>query len=78
MLYCLKAARKLGKAQCIPCSDCKSQKYWKDERFGVPLSERDKFCFQYCEYPILLELLDEEQRKLYEKFRPPEKKAIDI
>lgn len=70
MLYCLKAAEKLKKVQTIPCSDCKSI-------CEVSIFERDKYCFKNCKYPVMTELLDENQIKLYEIFRPDELKSLD-
>jgi hypothetical protein len=50
----------------------------KNEYPPVPLSEKDKKCFQRCNFKICLWILNPEQLILYEKFRPPEKKKEDI
>ena len=57
--YCIKAQRKLNKVITIPCSDCK-----KTCKENMNILDMDKYCMRFCQYPIMEELLTEEQKKL--------------
>jgi len=74
MGYSLKITLYLYGVSQNPCPNCS----FKNEYRPVPLNEKDKKCFQRCEFKICLWILSPEQLILYEKFRPAEKKKEDI
>ena len=72
--YPLKATRYIYGIFQNPCPNCP----YMNEYPPVPIYEKDEYCFKKCPFEICIWILNEEQLKIYEKVRPPEKKKRDI
>jgi hypothetical protein len=72
--YLLKSTRYIHGVSQIPCPDCP----YKNEYPPVSILKKDEDCFRRCRFEISIWILSEDQLKLYEKVRPPEKKKKDV
>jgi hypothetical protein len=72
--YTLKSTRYIYGVSQIPCPDCPH----KNEYPPVSILKKDEDCFRRCRFEISIWILSEDQLKLYEKVRPPEKKKKDV
>lgn len=74
MDYSLKANLYLRGVASTPCPDCPPERRYPI----VSIAEKTKACIQYCKFALMIWILSEEQRKIWEEFRPPEMKEKDI
>lgn len=72
--YSFKANWLVHGVQQSPCPNCP----FKKEDPPTPFLIKDQKCFERCPYNIIVWILNEDQEVLYEKFRPDEKKGLDL